>query len=92
MLLGIVSNILCCWELFTRRKQKNKANFTLECFFDGIRIWSKYIFIVFHYRFNITHSNLGGEITLQSRVTETVNNNGIFLKKQNITMISYMFW
>ena len=47
------------------RKQKNKANFTLECFFDGIRIRNKYIFIVFHNRFNITHSKLGGEITLQ---------------------------
>ena len=60
------------------------------CFFEGIRIWNKYIFIVFHYRFNITHSNLGDEITLQSHVTETVNNNGIFKSKMlQMKIVSY---
>ena len=60
------------------------------CFFDGIRIWNKYIFILFHYRFNITHSNLDGEIMLQSHVTETVNNNGIFKSKMlQIKIVSY---
>ena len=71
------------------KKQKNKVNFTLECFFDGIRIWNKYIFVL-HYRFNITHSNLGGEITFQSHVAETVNNNGIFKSKMlQMKLVSY---
>ena len=52
--------------------------------------WNKYIFIVFHYRFNITHPNLGSEITLQSHVTETVNNNGIFKSKMlQMKIVSY---
>ena len=42
---------------------------------------------MFHYRFNITHSNLGGEITLQSHVTETVNNNGTFKSKMLLMKI-----
>ena len=65
------------WKLESKKiKQTLHLNASLMASESGINL-----FLVFHYRFNITHSNLGDEIMHKGHVTETVNNNGIFKSK-----------